>query len=277
MQFTVTAGGETATVTLGAPQPASGTLFGAAVSFPLANALAAADTRMGPLRMVRVYDGAAGPVAALAAARTAGLGSRPICLSFKADRFGGPVGVVSGLMDAEVNTVLAACPTDRPTYVAYGHEPETKVKSGQYTIPQWVAAFQHVTGLIRAHGNPMIKATMILTGYDYANRLPLYYPGDAAVDVLGVDPYSQNPGDTAQSLLTQYVNAGQQYNKPIALGEIGCHYSDPAQVTAFVQSLTWCRDKFLFVSWFNSPDYGTGFNYAIDGIPTAAAAFRTFT
>jgi hypothetical protein len=254
------------------------TLFGAAVAMPFSSSLALSDSRMGPLGMVRVYDSSAGAAATIPQCQAAGLGKRPICVSFKADHFGGPVGVVSGLMDADINSLLAVLPTNVVTYVAYGHEPELKVKGAQYTIEQWIAAFQHVAALIKAHGNPMVRSTMILTGWDYANRLPQYYPGDAAVDVLGVDPYSSTPGDTAQGLLSQYVTIAAQHKKPIAVCEIGCKYSDPAQVAAFVQSLAWCKGKFEFISWFNTQDYGASkINYVIDGIAPAAAAFQALT
>lgn len=115
---------------------------------------------------------------------------------------------------------LAAMPRDRITWVSYEHEMDAKVKEGHYAAADVRTAYVRFANLVTASGNPMIKKTLILTGWDYRNRMLTYYPGAAYVDTLAVDKYRWGT-ETIPYLFDEAFAVAAAYGKPLGVAEFG--------------------------------------------------------
>ena len=131
-------------------------------------------------------------------------GTTPVVVSFKRP----PAEVVAGAHDGEIKAWLALLPRDRPTYIAYEHEMDAKIAKGEYTAEAVRAAYIHVAKQVAAQGNPQLKDTLILTGYQYRPRLAAVWPGPEYVDVLGVDTYRWSNNPSVSSLPRTWRSRG---------------------------------------------------------------------
>ena len=143
-------------------------------------------------------------------------GTTPVVVSFKRP----PAEVVAGAHDGEIKAWLALLPRDRPTYIAYEHEMDAKIAKGEYTAEAVRAAYIHVAKLVAAQGNPQLKDTLILTGYQYRPRLAAVWPGPEYVDVLGVDTYRWS-NESVSQLFAENLAIAREYRKPLGLAEFG--------------------------------------------------------
>ena len=171
----------------GSRVPNGSTMFGA--SLDLANgggfsrALAEQDSRFGKMGVVRVFY----PGFPATWASHPELANRTSVVSFKLN----PADVLSGANDTRLLTWFSTAPRTAQVYWSYWHEPEN---DKQLNLSQYRAAWQHITALSRRADNPNLHATLILMGYtahagsgrDWHD----YYPGSAAVDVMGWDAYN---------------------------------------------------------------------------------------
>jgi hypothetical protein len=218
-----------------APTPAAGfqpfpaprrTLPGASLHLrggeSFADALRRSDRTYGPLRMVRVFYPGLPP--SWKGSR-ADVSNRTVVVSFKAN----PREVTAGRHDSRLASWFASVPRDVDVYWAYFHEPENDVQSGAYTPAQFTAAFRHVSALADRAKNPRLRATLILMCWtlnpNSGRDFNAYYPGSAAVDVLGWDCYNSGTKNNRYTppgqVFSRMISKSKALGKPWGLAETG--------------------------------------------------------
>ena len=208
-----------------APAPSGATLFGSSLwvgdGSTTAGALARTEGKFGKLDVIRTYYSGMPK----AWPGSAGVSGGPVSVSFKAD----PRTVVTGSLDAQLRSWFSTAPTDRTIWWTYYHEPEDDIERGAFTAAQYRAAWQHISALADRAGKPNLRSTLILMCYSlnsYSKRnWKDYYPGDAAIDVLGWDCYNRGVSKgqyyPASQVLGPPVSAARSVGKPWAIGELG--------------------------------------------------------
>mgnify|MGYP000719343924 CR=1 FL=1 len=255
-------------------RPGGPTKFGFAVwrhvGENYAAALARQSAALGKPEIIRYFNGANPLVWPVEGGAT---GNTPLIYSFKRP----PAAVAAGAYDAEISAWLAKLPTTRRTWIAYEHEMDMKVAHGEYTAADAKSAFAHVTELIRATGNPKLKATLILTGFDYAKRLPQFYPGGKYVDVLGVDTYQWTTESVPQMLSTNMAIAAS-YKKQFGLSEFGLWQgADEARAGYIKEAVQAADEKMAWMTYFDCDRSATpgDHDWEISDMPASAEAWRT--
>jgi hypothetical protein len=179
--------------------PPAGAYFGARVEAregeSRGEALARLEEQIGrPVAIERVYERWGDPFPTRSDLASAALGHilyvswRPVTESWAT--------IASGADDAEVAARADAVRAfGQPMYFSFNHEPENDGALG--TPAEFVAAYRHVVNVFRARGvtNVAFAWTMMSSSFvDGAAEADSFYPGDAYVDVIGVDGYNWYPG-----------------------------------------------------------------------------------
>jgi hypothetical protein len=202
-------------------------------------------------------------------------GTKPVVVSFNRP----PVSVNKGLHDAEIRAFLAAMPRDRITWVSYEHEMDAKVKKGHYAAADVRAAYVRFANLVTASGNPMIKKTLILTGWDYRNRMLTYYPGAAYVDTLAVDKYRWGT-ETIPYLFDEAFSVAAAYGKPLGVAEFGVWSGTDAERAAYLDAAArYTAGKVQFLTYFNvnKAHIAGDHNWEIWRLPLSSTAWKNAT
>jgi len=199
-------------------------------------------------------------------------GTTPVVVSFKRP----PAEVVAGAHDGEIKAWLALLPRDRPTYIAYEHEMDAKIAKGEYTAEAVRAAYIHVAKQVAAQGNPQLKDTLILTGYQYRPRLAAVWPGPEYVDVLGVDTYRWS-NESVSQLSAENLAIAREYRKPLGLAEFGLWQGSTTQKAGWLgRALNHLDGKVAWSCYFDADrsDVSGDHDWEISDIPPAARAWR---
>jgi Glycosyl hydrolase family 26 len=83
-----------------------------------------------------------------------------------------------------------------PVFLAYHHEPEASGSSGYGSAAEFIKAYQRVVSVFRAQGAKNVRFTWQMTDWAFrvspadARSAARWYPGDAYVDVVGVDAFN---------------------------------------------------------------------------------------
>jgi hypothetical protein len=208
-------------------------------------------------------------------------GDRPMIISFKAH----PNDVNAGTHDVRLRDWFATAPRDRDIYWTYFHEPENDIEGGAYTAAAFRSAFARVSALADEAANPRLKATLILMGWtvDPASGRTWtdYYPGAAAVDVIGWDLY--NPSwrngnyKPVTDLFARVIAASASAGKPFGIAETGSPLvagdageARGAWLRALIGHLA--SEGALFIAYFDL-DWTTqaGIDYRLRDAPSVAA------
>lgn len=249
-----------------------GPLCGASFTQELAGesyqqAFARIDTAYGGLDLARVFYGGL-PDAWPGKLNT---GGRPMNVSFKA----APTDVLAGRHDAALRSWFAAAPTAVDTYWTYYHEPEDNIAAGEFTAADYRAAWQRLSTLADAAGNPRLKATLVLMSWTLeagsGRNWRDYYPGRAALDVLAWDAYNDGWKKdvywSADQVFGKVVATSRAEGLPFAVAETG---SGLIPGDAGAGRAAWARAAVaylaqagaLYVAWFDldwrnygGPDY----------------------
>ena len=103
-----------------------------------------------------------------------------VVLTFKAD----PMAIVRGTFDARLRASAKTMSSAGGDWlVGYWHEPEDDMAAGVYR-----EAFRHVAAIVQPFPHVRTIAVLMASTFTHGDGLT-WYPGDAAVDVLGVDGY----------------------------------------------------------------------------------------
>ena len=199
-------------------------LLGASVSTVT---IAPETSEFGHMGIVRVYY----PGLPSSNAWTTGLpaaNKSAVIVSFKAL----PRAILSGQDDAVLSHFFGTAPTGHPIYWSYWHEPEGNITDGEFTLPDYKAAWAHVAALARAAHNPDLHSTLILGGYDFSpsahRNWQDYLPGGGIISVLGWDAYppgsakNQNPvAAPPDQFMAQEIAAAKSVGLPYGFAEFG--------------------------------------------------------
>ncbi len=208
--------------------PSRDTKFGASlypVGMTPAESLADIDSSFGRVPVVRDFHTGMPP--AWNSPRSTLLRDRDIVISFKAS----PSAILSGRHDSYLRNWFATAPENQTIYWSYMHEPEVKVKNGQYTPSQYRAAWRHIDGLADQSCKPNMHATLILTawtidprsGRDYRD----YDAGRDVVEVIAFDPYNalHDPQartyTSAEDMIGPLADTMEADGRPWGLAELG--------------------------------------------------------
>ncbi len=189
--------------------------------------LAQETSDFGHLGIVRVYY----PGLPSSNAWTTGMpaaNKSAVIVSFKAQ----PSAILSGQDDAALSHFFGTAPTGHPIYYSYYHEPEGNITDGEFTLPDYKAAWAHVAALARAAHNPDLHSTLILGGYDFSpsshRSWQDYLPGGGIISVLGWDAYppgsakNQNPKATPpETFMAKEIAAAKSVGLPYGFAEFG--------------------------------------------------------
>jgi FlgD Ig-like domain len=193
----------------------------------VAATIAPETSAFGHLGIVRVYY----PGLPSSNAWTTGLpaaNKSAVIVSFKAL----PGAILSGQDDAALSHFFDTAPTGNPIYWSYYHEPEGNITDGEFTLPDYKAAWAHVAALARAAHNPDLRSTLILGGYDFSpsahRNWQDYLPGGGIISVLGWDAYppgsakNQNPvAAPPEQFMAQEIAAAKSVGLPYGFAEFG--------------------------------------------------------
>jgi len=119
----------------------------------------------------------------------AGANHSAVVVSFKAQ----PKTILSGADDATLRHFFDTAPTGHPIYYSYYHEPEDNITAGQFTLPDYKAAWARVVKLADEAHNPDLHSTLILMEWDLQKAShrdwKSYLPGGGIISTLGWDAY----------------------------------------------------------------------------------------
>lgn len=184
-------------------------------------------------------------------------------------------------LDASVEGFLDSFPEGQKAILTVWHEPDGKVRQGQFTIAQWQAAFTHFCDLVHAHGNPNIKTAAIFEAYQQSNPGTQYadmWPGDGYADYILYDGYTDlGSGD---SVWKKGYDFAQSKGLPWGVGEVGFRSGTVTNTWDVDQALWAYRHDAAVFCWFNCdaggvvPTPGTG-TAAVAGAYTLAQVYYT--
>jgi len=202
----------------------SAPLFGASIN---GTNLGQETSEFGHMAIVRTYY----PGLPSSNAWTTGLpasNKSAVIVSFKAQ----PTTILSGQDDAALSHFFDTAPTGNPIYWSYYHEPEGNIRDGEFTLPDYKAAWAHVVSLANAAHNPDLHSTLILGGYDFSpsahRNWKDYLPGGGIISTLGWDAYppgsakNENPIAAApDTFMAQEIAAAKSVGLPYGFAEFG--------------------------------------------------------
>jgi hypothetical protein len=203
------------------------------------------DAAFGPLTIRRSYNGEAPGMPASWEACNAGVdvGKRASCWSGKPSI----TAMANGSLDSQTLNFLRSIPKSHLAFVTIWHEGDSKIRSGQFSLATYKAAFKRFCELVKqvqSEGWSRLYTIQILTtwsgtnpqaGTTYADT----WPGDGLVDVFGVDGYS-HVGSGA-SLWGPAVAFATSKGIPWAVPEIG--YGNVGS-----QDVSWMNDQIAYIT-----------------------------
>lgn len=190
--------------------------------------------------------------------------------------------VPGGQWDNQIRTWLAKLPTNRPTwFLCFDHELDVKLNDGTYTLAQGGAAWNHIAQVVKDFGNPNIRTTFLLTGFQSNTRYRQWRNviDIDLVDVLGADPYAAGATTAAQAL-SRYNGLYDDIlaafpGKHVGIGETGVNSGTDAQRAAWISGAVQAIHNHAEVTEFASYFHSTvGGDFQLDNYPQAAAVWR---
>jgi hypothetical protein len=178
------------------------------------------------------------------------------------------------------------------SFVTLNHEPETTDSAPNGGAADFVDMWRRWSALLDERGGSDLQTVWVMTGGAFSGpTADEWYPGDDAVDVIGVDPYNwytcqgtERPWVDFADLLAAPLEYARGKDKPLAVAEFGS-VEDPAQPGRKAQ---WFRDAadfllrpevaddIVYVSYFNVTAPGGTYPDCVwdfDTSPESAEAF----
>jgi len=206
-----------------ADAPLCGASFNTLPGETFQQALARVDKYYGGLQMVRIF------YAGLPSKWPGKMdvGKRPIVVSFKMN----PRDVLSGKHDGYMREWFATAPKDQDIYWVYYHEPEDNIRSGEFTAPDYRAAWKRLRSLADQAGNPRLRATLVLMSWTLDARSGRnwrdYYPGRDVIQVLGWDVYNlldkKGLYEPPKQMYQKVIEVSEQEKLPFGIAETGSY------------------------------------------------------
>lgn len=196
--------------------------------------------------------------------------------------------------DEALAWALAVAPHGDQVYFTFNHEPETAQSAGSGTPEEFVAAWHRIVELIRSVGGDDVQTVLVLGRGPYeTGEIERWYPGDDAVDVVGVDPYNwhrcqgtDRPWTAPRRLIDAALGFAEERGKPLAIPEIAST-EDPGDRNrkgdwildlAATLGSPEVADRLAFAAWFDVHDpTWPSCRWSIDSSAASSAAFATLT
>jgi len=150
------------------------------------------------------------------------------------------------------------------------------------TPADYVAAWRHVHDVFAAEGVSNVSwvwsPNVVYTG---STALALLYPGDAYVDLVGLDGYNWGPSDQwhtwqsfAQVFLPTLTQVQALSRRPVMVTEVGCATTggDKAQWITDMFATLRSTPAIIALIWFNQDKEE---DWRLDSSPDTTAAFKT--
>ena len=220
------------------PPPTSNMLVGAAsYHAPLSSHQSwnqILEPQVGPMVIRRAYEseGTAIPTSWETSEASIDVGKRSTVLSIRP-----PIqDFINGNYDTRLRNYLRSIPDDGyPKFFGGWHEPDSKMRRGNYTRQQFLSAFQRLSDIVHEEQVPNLYTCVAFTGWLWDD--PTQAAGDADLwwleggyDVVAVDTYGNAPAVMFDKVL-EYTRS---HNVPWAVAETG--WTDaatkPAQILA---------------------------------------------
>jgi hypothetical protein len=178
-----------------------------------------------------------------------------------------PDATAAGEHDDQLREALAAMEeAGGEWFVGYFHEPEVRLSPQEYR-----AAFRRIARIVRA--SPTVRSIAVLMAYTFTERNPDdWYPGDDAVDVLGIDGYDwlgciANGGDARTGAFARdfgdifgpAVDYAEARGKPWIAAEFG-RANDPSEPDA---RIGWLEDAAAWMREHPSMIGGAYFQHSV--------------
>jgi hypothetical protein len=257
--------------------PKTAMLIGAASGVLNGADFAALDAAAGPFTCRRSYDTV---LPATFADSVAGIdvGQRASIWSCKPDL----AQLAAGLLDTQIRSFVASIPPSHVAFLTAWHEPDAKIRKGQFTLSDYLPAFVRWCQVVKQAaadlGRPYVYTAQIMTTWSgqhpqTGTTFEDLWPGDGLVDVYAVDGYS-NVG-SGDALWGPAVAFATSKNIPWAVAETGC--VDTMDTTWMATQATYAAShraggghtKAAFFCWFSNT---TGGVLATPGNDPAAQA-----
>jgi hypothetical protein len=250
----------------------NGMLVGAAGVNLSGSDFPALDAAAGPFTVRRSYDT---NLPATFASSVAGIdvGARASVWSCKPDL----AQLASGALDSAIRAFVASIPDTHVAWLTVWHEPDGKIRKGQFTLSDYLPAFARFCSVVKSVGKPHVYTTQILEAWSgqspaAGTRFSDLWPGDGLVDCFAVDGYS-NTG-TGAALWGPALTFATGKGVPWAIAELGCAGT---MDTSWMQTqadyagthASGGHGKAAYFCWFSNE---TGGVLATPGTNTAAVA-----
>ncbi|MFA1537992.1 hypothetical protein [Actinomadura monticuli] len=218
------------------------------------------DAAAGPFAVRRSYDKGL-PESWAESVAGIDVGKRVSVWSCKPD-----LGQLAGkALDRRLREFVESIPDSHAAFLTCWHEPDGKIRKGQFTLEEYLPAFRRFCKVVKSVGKPRVYTAQIVEawsgqrpkkGSTYADL----WPGDGYVDVYGVDGYS-NTG-SAGELWGPAVKFAGSKGIPWGIAEVGCARKIDTSwmvVQAAYAARTSAggrREQCAFLCWFSNPTGG---------------------
>lgn len=268
-------------LTAAPPPPANNMLVGAA-SFhaPLSSKqswLQILEPQVGPMTVRRSYESESTGIPTSWAASEASI---DVGLRASVHSVRPPITqFLAGSFDTKLRSFLRSIPDDgMPKFLIGWHEADSKVRRGEYTRSQWLAAIKRFADIVHEEAVPNCYVTPCFTGWLWldpaktAGQPEQWWQPDV-YDVLSVDYYN----DVPSVMFDQVVAYAAAHGIPWAVAETGWTTPD-TKAARIIQTADYCAThaaggwpSAVFMAWFDS-DVGFDASVAADAFtPTSAA------
>lgn len=203
------------------------TLFGANISTvgqSFEESLSELDSTFTKNPVLRIFD--QNRPKAWSNSRNSLIKDRTVVISFNPS----PQSVLSGQHDAYLRNWFASAPANQTIFWSYIHEPETKIKAGQFTAAQYRSAWKHIDQIADEQCHPNMIPTLILTSWTSkpasGRSYQTFDPGHDVVEVIAWDPYNgihvdRDYYEAPSSMMGEILDIHEADGRPWAIAETG--------------------------------------------------------
>ncbi|MFA1546807.1 hypothetical protein [Actinomadura chokoriensis] len=168
-------------------------------------------------------------------------------------------------LDKRLREFVRSIPDSHAAFLTCWHEPDGKMRKGQFTLEEYLSAFRRFCKVVKSVGKPRVYTAQIVEAWSGQSpkRGSTYaelWPGDGYVDLYGVDGYSDT-GD-GRELWGPAVRFAASKNIPWGIAEVGCVRDiDTSWMKAQVAYAArtpagGTRERCAFLCWFSNPTGG---------------------
>jgi hypothetical protein len=241
------------------------------------------DASAGPFTVRRSYEtGIPGSWAASVAGID--VGRRASVWSCKPDL----AALAAGSLDTQIRALVASIPVTHVAWLTAWHEPDHKIRSGDFTLSQYLPAFARWCSVVKQaaieFGRPHVYTCQIVEAWSGQHPTPgsTYtdmWPGDGLVDCYGVDGYS-NTG-SGETLWGPARTFAASRGIPWGVAEVGCgtaidtSWMTAQAIYAATHAAGGAHSRAAFYCWFSNSTGGVVPTPGTD--PAALAAARNIS